>query len=698
VAIYALKSDDPKVIGDAQWKVLGRLSLNPEKNVFLATSESKKIVIKLLSVHEGGSEDDWHKWGQEVAILQKLDHPHIPKLVDYDFSDTNNPWIATEYVEGQTLEETVEKGNLFKGTDWLNLVSGLAKILKDIHERGIVHRDISPGNILVNDGQPFIIDFGLAQFLDTESNISNAIGATKPTMSPEHLAETLDPRMDLFSLGSTLVYGGTGRYPFDTDTQENLLEVAQTKIYGDWETRILYSRPDLTGLTYSQAKLIKPMLYKKLEDRISSEDLLRSLNRLELAANNHPEIDFSVLRSYLRYGERKLKGRSALYGKKRRLRQIGAASVCSILVIAGITSGQFANAKSTYDKWKISDCIKYLEVGQVNEAIRACLVSVNDGELQASPYLALAYLGKDLKAEAMKVITKCKETDIACKSLYYRNSKDVEDASNQLKKALDSGFLPAAYYLARMYEDNGNSSEALYWIKRGHDLGSKIATFQYVMWMYDQKNYELALNLLLNTNIERKDLVWNAKIQQYDDVIERATVAVLYKSNRESEIERYLTNCSISDVPYCMGELSLYYLYKEQWLDLVKWAQEGANKGDSGAMYALAKYYRHLNGTSGKKYGDDKLEEQISEWTQLSAQSGYLPAIREMWFFDLLKYVNKDDEESLKSACYWYLKGITMKEDQTKEALLFYTYSPYVSFSTDSALKLMEVWNCPSKF
>ena len=698
MAIYDLKSADPHEIGDAQWKVLGRLSLNPEKNVFLATNESKKIVIKFLSVQEGGSEEDWHKWGQEVAILQKLDHPQIPKLVDFDFSDTNNPWIATEYIQGQTLEETVEKGTLFEGTDWFNLVTELAKILKSIHESGIVHRDISPGNILVSDGHPYIIDFGLAQFLDSESNISNAIGATKPTMSPEHLAETLDPRMDVFSLGSTLVYGGTGRFPFDINAQDNLSEVSQSKIYGDWETRILYSRPDLTGLTYGQAKLVKPMLYKKIQDRITSEDLLRSLNRLNFSASNHPEIDFSILRSYLRYGERKLKGRSALYGKKRRLKQIGAASVGSILVIAGAASGQFANAKSTYETWKISDCIKYLEVGQINEAIRACLESVKDGELQASPYLALAYLGKDLKAEAMQVLTKCKETNIACKSLHYRNSNDVEEASTQLKKALESGFLPAAYYLARLYDDNGDKDEALYWIKRGHDLGAKIATFQYVIWMYDQKNYELALDLLLNTDIERKDLVWSAKIQQYDDVIERATVSVLYKSNQESEIEKFLLNCSLSDVPYCMGELSLYYLYKEQWLDLVKWAQEGANKGDSGAMYALAKYYRHLNGTSGKKYGDNKLEEQISEWTQLSAQSGYLPAVREMWFFDLLKYVNEDDEESLKSACYWYLKGLTMKEDQSKEALLFYTYSPYVSFSTDSALKLMEVWNCPSRF
>lgn len=63
MAIYALNSDDPHVIGDAQWKVLGRLSLNPEKNVFLATNGSQKIVIKLLSIHEGGSADDWQSSG-----------------------------------------------------------------------------------------------------------------------------------------------------------------------------------------------------------------------------------------------------------------------------------------------------------------------------------------------------------------------------------------------------------------------------------------------------------------------------------------------------------------------------------------------------------------------------------------------------------------------------------------------------------
>ena len=698
MAIYALNSDDPHVIGDAQWKVLGRLSLNPEKNVFLATNGSQKIVIKLLSIHEGGSADDWQSWGQEVAVLQKLDHPRIPKLIDYDFSNANSPWIGTEYVEGQTLEEIVNEGRLFKGVSWLNLVNELASLLNIIHKNGIVHRDISPGNILIRDEKPYFIDFGLAQFLDTESNITSELGATKPTMSPEHLGEILEPRMDIFSLGSTLVYGGTGQFPFEYSSNDLSTDVPDIQNSRYWENRVLYSRPNLNGLTHSQAKLIKPMLYKKLTDRISSEDLLRALRDLNVGGGNELEIDYSVLRSYLKYGDRKLKGRSSLYGKKRRLRQVAAASFFSALTVVGIASGFFTDANDAYKKWKISDCIKYLEVGQISEAIRSCLEKVNSGELKASPYLALAYLGKDLKTEASQVLAECKDRDVTCRSLFYRNSKDVEVASTELKGAIDSGFLPAAYYLARMYDENGDKEEALLWIKRGHDLGSKIATFQYVMWLYDQKNYDLALDLLFNTDIKRKDLVWNSKIQQYNDVVERATVAVLYKSPRRGEIEEYLTDCAVAGVPYCMGELSLYYLYKERWLDLVRWAQEGANKGDSGAMYALAKYYRNLNGNSGKEFGDKEIEGKISEWTLLSAQGGYLPAIREMWFFDLLKYVNDDDEESLKSACYWYLRGLTMKEDQSKEPGIFYTYSPYVSFSEESALRLMEAWNCPSRF
>jgi len=698
VAFFDLGPDDPQVIGDAEWKVLGRLSLNPDKRIYLAADESKKIAIKLLSPHEGGSKDDWHRWGQEVAVLQKLTHHRVPKLVDYDFSDTNNPWIATEYIEGQTIEEIVGGGGLFQGAEWLHLLGELANVLQKIHESGIVHRDISPGNILIRDGNPFIIDFGLAQFLDSESNVSNEIGATKQTMSPEHLGEILDPRMDIFSLGSTMVYGGTGRFPFELPHDEDLQDVSDDQRARDWENSVLYARPNLEGLTRIQAKLVKPMLYKRVTDRINSEDLLRSFRDLNVRGRNESEIDYSVLRSYLRYGDRKLKGRSSLYGKKRRLRQIVTASFFFVITVVGFASGFFADANDSYRKWKISDCINYLEVGQVNEAIRACLEKVNNGELDASPYLALAYLGKDLKTEASQVLAKCKDTDVACRSIFYRNSKDVEVASNELKNALNSGFLPAAYYLARMYDENGYKSEALYWVKRGHELGSKISTFQYVMWLYDQENYDFALDLLVNTDIKRKDLVWSSKIQQYDDVKERATVAVLYKSPRRGEIEEYLTDCAISGVPYCMGELSLYYLYKERWLDLVRWAQEGANKGDSGAMYALAKYYRHLNGNSGKEFGDKEIEGKISEWTLLSAQGGYLPAIREMWFFDLLKYVKDDDEESLKSACYWYLRGLTMKEDQSKEPGIFYTYSPYVSFSGEPALRLMEAWNCPSRF
>ena len=73
--------------------------------------------------------------------------------------------------------------------------------------------------------------------------------------------------------------------------------------------------------------------------------------------------------------------------------------------------------------------------------------------------MALAYLGKDLKTEASQVLAECKDRDVTCRSLFYRISKDVEVASTELKGAIDSGFLPAAYYLARMYDENGDKEE-----------------------------------------------------------------------------------------------------------------------------------------------------------------------------------------------------------------------------------------------
>jgi serine/threonine protein kinase len=702
VALYALRSEDPKTIGDARWNVIARLSENPNKSIFLATKDSQRVAIKILSSQLGGSSDDWEKWGQEVAILQELDHPRIPKLVEYDFSDTNMPWIATEYIDGQTIEEFVEKGNLFLGMDWLNLVNELASILNTVHSKGIVHRDISPGNILVRDGQPFLIDFGLAQFLESDSNFVNEMGATKPTISPEHLAENIDPRMDIFSLGSTLVYGGTARFPFEISQEDLSLHATNQDKSSDWENRVLYSRPNLTGLTYSQAKLVRPMLYKRPKDRISSNDLLRSLNGFNLKGRMEPKIDYSILRSYLRYGDRKLKGRSSLYGKKRRIRQLTGLTLSLILMSIGILTGTINDALQAFKDRQISDCVRFIELGSFDEAIRSCLADYEKGTEAAAPYLALAYLAKDLKLEASKVLDDCRQESEICNSLFYLNSTDTATARRVWSEAFTNGFTPAAYFLSRSFSKDGEETLSINWIKRGHEAGSALSTLFYSVALSSSGQEGKALEIAKSIELKPRDVIWQPELLKIPNYQEK-WISSLYIRNRDSEgAENYFLKCANEGVPYCMGELALIYERLQLWEKASVWADKGARSGDGAAMYVLANYYRNLNGTYALNKEKYEFTEQIAEWRMKSAESGYIPAMKDAWgqylFFRIFsKKSDNSDDIDVEKACYWYMKTLVAIEDEKERGFANYFNDGELEYDKESR-RLMDWMNCTTRF
>ena len=702
MAIYPLRSDDPHVIGDAQWKVLGRLSLDHEKNVFLATNESQKVVIKLLSTQEGGSADQWHRWGQEVAVLQKLDHPRIPKLVDYDFSNANNPWIATEYVEGHTLEEIVNQGKLFKGANWLNLLSELSTLLSIIHANGIVHRDISPGNILIRDEKPYIIDFGLAQFLENESNIATEMGATKPTMSPEHLGEILDPRMDIFSLGSTLVYGGTGQFPFEYSSNEVSIDISDIQNASNWENRVLYSRPNLNGLTYSQAKLIKPMLYKKLADRISSEDLMRTLKNLHHSDAKEPQIDYSVLRSYLRYGDRKLKGRSSLYGRKRRIRQLVGVLLSIILISLGFATGTVDQTVKAFKDRQISDCIRFMELGSFDNAIRSCLENYENGTRTAAPYLALAYRAKNLKTEASSILQDCREESEICNSLFYVDSTDVTTARQVWIKAFNNGFTPAAFFLSRSYSRDSEKSLRIDWQRKGHEAGSTLSSLFYSISLSNAGQGERAILVAEGIQLNPRDVIWQPDLLKIPNFREK-WMSVLYLLNRDKKSEEnYFLKCANEGVPYCMGELALLYEKQGLWEKALAWADKGARSGDGAAMFVLANYYRNLNGNYAMNKDRYEFTQKISEWRLRSAETGYIPAMKDAWIHYLMapmfgKSSENSGEMDVEKACYWYMKTLVAIEDEKERGFANYFNDDELEYNQDER-RLMDWLNCTTRF
>jgi hypothetical protein len=129
--------------------------------------------------------------------------------------------MATLYVPGSTLSDTVARDGPLRGPELRSLALGLVEALRDIHQAGLVHRDLKPSNVLMAEDGPRVIDFGISRAVDNQTlTVTGRLIGTPPFMSPEQFASPRDvtPASDVFSLGSLLVYAATGNRPFDGES------------------------------------------------------------------------------------------------------------------------------------------------------------------------------------------------------------------------------------------------------------------------------------------------------------------------------------------------------------------------------------------------------------------------------------------------------------------------------------------------
>jgi tetratricopeptide (TPR) repeat protein/tRNA A-37 threonylcarbamoyl transferase component Bud32 len=164
---------------------------------------------------------------REAQATAKLKHPGIVTVHDAGEID-GVPFIAMEFVEGRHLGEVLKEGKA-KRDALVRILHKAARAIAHAHEQGVVHRDLKPGNILVRaDGEPVIIDFGLARSLDPQEAkalTQSAIG-TPFYMSPEQVrdSKSAGPATDVYALGVTLYESLTGRVPFDAATHFELFQ------------------------------------------------------------------------------------------------------------------------------------------------------------------------------------------------------------------------------------------------------------------------------------------------------------------------------------------------------------------------------------------------------------------------------------------------------------------------------------------
>lgn len=229
--------------------------------VWLAENKiGKKAAVKLLLKKFCDEENVVSRFLTEAKIMVELDHPNIRQVYDYGDID-GRPTIVMEYLEGDDLKARMKRGQRFNNDELVKWWNQLVDALSYTHGKGIIHRDIKPGNIFVDKkGDIKLLDFGIAKVRESISSTQTGqkIG-TLMYMSPEQVKDSkhIDYHTDIYSLAVTFVHLLTGRRPYDSDTTSDF----------DIQLNIVSKPLDLSGVPEDWQRFLAPYLAKNPDER-----------------------------------------------------------------------------------------------------------------------------------------------------------------------------------------------------------------------------------------------------------------------------------------------------------------------------------------------------------------------------------------------------------------------------------------------
>lgn len=207
---------------DGRYELLELIGVGGMADIYKARdiTEDRIVAVKILKNEFVGSEDFIRRFRNESKAIALLSHPNIVKIYDVGFTEKLQ-FIVMEYIDGITLTEYISKQGVLKWKDVVHFAMQILKALQHAHDRGIVHRDIKPQNVmLLSDGTIKVMDFGIARFnRETDKTISEKAIGSVHYISPEQArGEVTDERSDIYSVGIMLYEMLTGKKPFDGDS------------------------------------------------------------------------------------------------------------------------------------------------------------------------------------------------------------------------------------------------------------------------------------------------------------------------------------------------------------------------------------------------------------------------------------------------------------------------------------------------
>src|SRR3954471_15734439 len=221
----------------------------------------RQVAIKLMHREIAEDSDQLERFRREARAVAQLNHPHVVGVIDAG-EDGRTPYIVFEYVEGETLKDRIRRCGRLPIPEAVAYAIEIARALGAAHARGIVHRDVKPQNVLIDEeGTAKVTDFGIARTLDQEGLTADGrVLGTTDYVSPEQaLGHAVTGQSDLYSLGVVLYEMLTGDVPFHG---ENQVSVAMKHVREDLPD-VQRARP---GLSASVASVL---------DRMTAKDLVR---------------------------------------------------------------------------------------------------------------------------------------------------------------------------------------------------------------------------------------------------------------------------------------------------------------------------------------------------------------------------------------------------------------------------------------
>ncbi|MDT0302387.1 serine/threonine protein kinase [Streptomonospora wellingtoniae] len=233
--------------------------------------EDRLVAIKVLRSEVAGDHIARARLAREVATMRRVHSANVAEVIDAD-TDAELPWVVTEYIPGPTLDSTVTDHGPLRGRALSRFVTGLARAIGDIHAADVIHRDLKPGNVIISNGEPIVIDFGIAHAVDgAKLTQTGTFVGTPSYLSPEVIEGTdLGPATDIHAWGATVAFASTGTAPYGSGSFEVIF------------FRILNGEISLDGMPSQLQPLVQAAVSRDMSARPTAAGIVAQAGRLNL--------------------------------------------------------------------------------------------------------------------------------------------------------------------------------------------------------------------------------------------------------------------------------------------------------------------------------------------------------------------------------------------------------------------------------